>query len=393
MESIPLSPFDLQGSFSNIPYAFFYENTQCENDFMPFDFLKGSLWASLQRFPILTGRLRARSTGHIVVEVDAGNPNQPDIRETLCDSVHWSQLKESSFAWDAWPAGVATVGPVATAAADGEIKLLNIHVMRLAQNSGVILFINIPHYVVDGVGYFAFINHWAETMRMQQQQQEQENEARSRFSFDRGIIQRYLPTERAPLDPLTASIYGQRNLLVDWLAWLSPTTLGGLLSKTAAMARGEAHLFRIPRASLDQVHKDVQPYIPASARLSDNDLLVALISKTYIQSQPQPKPPTGFLSWLRPGQGQPESHCTVRIPCDVRRHLKVRERYTGNLLLGMMVRTPLAELARPTSSETLAAAALNVRQSIERVQPGLVAACGSQCTRRILAVGSRALCV
>jgi hypothetical protein len=52
----------------------------------------------------------------------------------------------------------------------------------------------------------------------------------------------------------------------------------------------------------------------------------------------------------------------------------VREIYTGNLLLGMMLRTPLAELARPTSAETLATAALNVRQSIERVQPGLVAA-------------------
>ncbi|KAL2864095.1 acyltransferase helD1 [Aspergillus lucknowensis] len=369
-ETYPLSAFDMQGSFSNIPYAFFYENLSTTGEpFMPWDLLTASLRASLQQFPILTGRLRSQGAGRIVIEVDATNLNLPDVRQSTCESVHFSHLKASRFAWNQWPSEVATVGPVATPAADGDIKLLNVHAVRLAENSGLVLFINIPHYAVDGVGFFAFVNHWAETMKSMQRGQTTKDSPSSSLCFDRSLITQYVPEERAPMDDVSRSIYANRALLVDWLAWLSPITLAKMLSKTVGLARGEAHLFHVSRASLDRLRDAVRPHFPAEMRLSDNDLLVALVSKTYIQSQPQPEP-RSLLPFMR--KPDPPTHCTVRVPCDVRPRLGVKETYTGNLLVGMLVRDRLDDLTRPTTAETLAAAALEVRKTINRVQPPLV---------------------
>ncbi|KAJ1941158.1 hypothetical protein FBU59_003581 [Linderina macrospora] len=155
-QSFPLSVLDTQTSFSNIPYIFFYENADASAEFMNPDLLRTTFYKTLTVYPILAGNVCMDDHGQARVVVEKDNLNMPEYLETSSDNISYSAIKDAQFRPETWPSGVATVGPIARAGADGKLKLLNVHVVRLKDNSGVILFVNIPHYVVDGVGFFGF---------------------------------------------------------------------------------------------------------------------------------------------------------------------------------------------------------------------------------------------
>lgn len=371
--SYALSAFDMQGSFANIPYAFFYENTSKIEDFMPTTLLKKSLAEALKKFPILTGHIRPKAVGSIEIQVDPANINFPEFQESANDTISFSGIKAQKFSWSSWPDNVATVGGFATPSAEtGEIKLLNVHVLRLKDNSGLILFINIPHYAVDGAGYFGFIRLWADqmsTMLAAGQQDSQHKSTSSTLIIDRHYIYKHLSSQRRPVDEITKSIYSVANLVCDTLAWLSPTLLGRLLSVLGGLSSGEAHLFHVSRTRLDELKKSTQTYLPEGSRISDNDVLVGLLSKTYVQSQPQPVPKAGWFTSAPP----PETHFTVRIPCDARPRVGVDGGFSGNLLIPMLVRDQMSDLKEQTSPETLARAASQIRSVIGSIDAPLVA--------------------
>lgn len=366
-----LSAFDMQASFANIPYAFFYENVSKSNLFMPGSLLKDSLARVLEGFPILLGHLRPKATGQIDVEVDPENLNLPEFIESSCDTITFDDIKSKNFSWDSWPNNVATVGAFAIPAAnDGWIRLLNVHTMRLKDNSGLIVFINIPHYALDGAGYFTFIRHWASTMSsMSRNSSASETLASDKLVIDRACIKGYLPAERKPLDELSRSIYTTANLFCDTLAWLSPTMLGRLLSKLGSLSSGEAHLFCLPLSKLDELRKSVQLHLPMGSRISDNDLLVSLLSKTYVQSQPQQELKAGWFT----AAPKPETHFTVRFPCDARPRLGMKEKFIGNLLIPTLVHERIDELSKSTTPQTLASAAMQIRKTIGSVDAPLIA--------------------
>ncbi|KAI1813111.1 transferase family protein [Poronia punctata] len=377
-ETFPLSAFDMQGSFSNIPYVFFYENVNAEDDtdFMSSSLLKQSLGKVLESFPILVGHIRQRGTGKIEVVVDPENLNIPEFKESTADSITYDDIKAKNFAWDSWPDNVTTVGGYALPAPDdGEIKLLNVHLVRLKNNTGVMLFINIPHYAVDGSGYFAFIQKWSATASSILNSRDLPTTPK--LVIDRTCINKRLPTDRRPLDKLSESLYSTPNLLCDTLAWLAPTTLGKLLSRLGSLSRGEAHLFHISRTTLTSLRDSASQHIPPGTRLSTNDILVALLSKTYVQSQPQPTPKPGWFSAAPP----PATEFFVRIPCDARPRLGMKggeeeeeDGFTGNLLIPMFVKNTLSSLSEPTSPSTLASAALEVRKTINSIDAPLIGA-------------------
>ncbi|KAJ2345453.1 hypothetical protein GGH92_004044 [Coemansia sp. RSA 2673] len=128
---------------------------------MPSQLLRDSFIMTLLDFPILVGHLEMDGSGHARIVVDRDNLNLPEYLESQSD-VHFQALQASKFSWDALPHGVATTGSVTRAGADGTIKLANIHVVRLQDNSGLVLFINTAHAVFDGIGYCTFVNRWAE---------------------------------------------------------------------------------------------------------------------------------------------------------------------------------------------------------------------------------------
>ncbi|KAI0391965.1 transferase family protein [Xylariaceae sp. FL0594] len=373
-ETFALSAFDMQGSFSNIPYVFFYENAQGETDFMSDDLLKESLATTLQDFPILLGHIRARGTGKIDIVVEPDNLNIPEFLVSSCDTITYEDIKAKDFAWASWPEGVVTVGGYALpSATDGEIKLMNVHVVRLKANTGLLLFVNIPHYAVDGCGYFSFIHRWAATAAALSRKTELPKTPK--LLIDRACIGKRLPTERRAIDSLSESLYSTPNFLCDTLAWLAPTTLGKLLSKLGSLSKGEAHFFHISKSTLESLRVSASQHIPAGSRLSNNDLLVALLSKTYVQSQPQPEPKAGWFT----AAPNPAEDFFVRVPCDARPRLgggdekmSDDEVFTGNFLIPMFVRSRIAELATPSTPETLASAALIVRQTIGSIDAALV---------------------
>jgi hypothetical protein len=365
-QTFPLSAFDLQGSFSNIPYAFFYENRDNKNDFMPASLLKESLAKTLELFPHLVGHLRSTARGKIQIELDPQRLNVPEFLETVDINQTFADIKKANFSWASWPENVATVKAFATPDAAGEIKLLNVHVVRLKGNSGVIIFINCPHYCFDGAGYFAFIKQWASCMGALDRAEKPS--AITNYCHDRAQIQGHLSEERRPLDPVSDAMYTTGNFFCDSLAWLSPTMLGRLLGKLDGLSPGQGHLFHIPQAKMDELRESLRAHVPEGSRISENDLLVALVSRTYVQSQAQPVPKAGWFT----AAPEPESHFTVRIPCDARPRLGIKGTYTGNLLIPMLVREPMEELRRETSPQTLARSALQVRRIIGNVTAPLI---------------------
>ncbi|KAJ2529193.1 hypothetical protein EV175_007387, partial [Coemansia sp. RSA 1933] len=159
-------------------------------------------------------------------------------------AMQFEEMRKSNFHWSAWPPGVAIVDGITKANAQGVIKLLNVHVVRM--RGGVILFINIPHYVVDGVGFFAFASLWGELFRTGGVS------SQKRYCFDRSIIAQNIPDTRTPLNSETAAIYeGRFNPVANLLAWLSPVTRGWVLSKLQFTAGVSSRTFRVTRDKLD----------------------------------------------------------------------------------------------------------------------------------------------
>ncbi|KAJ1754914.1 hypothetical protein LPJ69_005263, partial [Coemansia sp. RSA 1752] len=205
---IPLHPLDTQAAFLNVPYHFFYPNTNQSDDFMPNDVLRESFYRALERFPILAGYLRSEGTGKTTVVVDRNDLNMPEYLEST-SNVLFSELQDAKFHHSSWPNGLSTTGPITVASANGRIKLMNVHVVRLKDNTGVVIFVSMPHYVVDGTGFFSFVELWGKLCTVERtldtvlMQQTDELE----FVFDRDLISRSLPTERKPLDTETVNVY------------------------------------------------------------------------------------------------------------------------------------------------------------------------------------------
>ncbi|KAJ2890362.1 hypothetical protein GGI21_006191, partial [Coemansia aciculifera] len=180
---VVLSAQDAMYSFANHPLVHFFENKQRSSIFMPSDILQASLYTALKEFPLLLGHIRKGTGGLSKVVIDKHDLNMPEFVESE-SSMHYRSLKDAQFAWSMWPRGVATVGPITTPNRHGVIKLLNVHVVRLRDNSGLVLFCNIPHFILDGIGYYDFLNRWASLCRAAISQESPTEADRPMFVFD-----------------------------------------------------------------------------------------------------------------------------------------------------------------------------------------------------------------
>ncbi|KAJ2684320.1 hypothetical protein IWW39_004978 [Coemansia spiralis] len=111
-----------------------------------------SFYSALLDFPILVGRLEIDGSGHAKVVVDQNNHHIPEFKESL-SNMHFRDLQASKFSWDALPKEASFKGVVNTTDSSGDIKPANAHIVRLLNNSGIVLFVSVAHYVVDGISY------------------------------------------------------------------------------------------------------------------------------------------------------------------------------------------------------------------------------------------------
>ncbi|KAJ2321814.1 hypothetical protein GGI00_006011, partial [Coemansia sp. RSA 2681] len=263
-------------------------NDASKPEFMTTELLRESFYAAVLDFPILVGHLVMDSGGHAKVVVDKDNLNLPEFLESHSD-VHFRDVQDAKFGWTALPDGIATVGSVATAGADGVIKFVNIHVVRLRENSGVVIFASIPHYVVDGVGYCAFVNRWAEVCKWMRGGETAGTLPAFQGNFVRSTLSNHLPETSAPLDETTRELFTKSSPLSKWLAWISPKTRGSMLKTIIAMTPIEGHVFHVSKERLASLHALVQENVTSGERITDNDILTALISMTVAQSEAECK--------------------------------------------------------------------------------------------------------
>ncbi|KAJ1823186.1 hypothetical protein LPJ56_000156 [Coemansia sp. RSA 2599] len=369
-----LHPLDTQSAFLNVPYHFFYANAGNAKNFMPFEDLRTSFYKALKQFPILAGSLHSEGNGKTSVVVDRSSLNMPEYKESSASAVHISALQECKYHHSSWPAGLTTTGAITKAGPDGCIKLINVHVVRLKDNSGVIIFVNMPHYVVDGTGFFSFVELWGTLCRAARTEDRglAEKTASQAFCFDRSIIAKHLPQERKPLDSNTLRIYTRFNPLADWLAWLSPGTRAKILDGAKFSSDIVAHTFRVSLDALDGLCKQVAQHMPdkqaSASPPPPTHVLAALLSKTVAQAHRECRQQRGLLATaLSPLTSLlfgKETHQSLNLLSDMRHPLGlVDKNYMGNGLLPHNTQCPLDMLESPTDPESLA----RVTSTVSRV--------------------------
>ncbi|KAJ2575292.1 hypothetical protein GGH19_003126, partial [Coemansia sp. RSA 1807] len=140
-QQFALNAWDMAASFTNIPYIYYFKNPNSgsADDFMPSSRLRASFLKVIEEFPILVGHITVGKDGRCLVDVNPHNLNMPEYLESQ-STVHFHDLEKAKFSWDALPQNVATVGAFPAVGVSGIIKLVNVNIIRLAENSGLVLF-------------------------------------------------------------------------------------------------------------------------------------------------------------------------------------------------------------------------------------------------------------
>ncbi|KAJ2156442.1 hypothetical protein GGH15_005556, partial [Coemansia sp. RSA 562] len=140
-QQFALNAWDMAASFTNIPYIYYFKNPNSgsADDFMPSSRLRASFLKVIEEFPILVGYITVGKDGRYVIDVNPHNLNMPEYLESQ-STAHFRDLEKAKFSWNALPQNVATVGAFPAVGVSGIIKLVNVNIIRLAENSGLVLF-------------------------------------------------------------------------------------------------------------------------------------------------------------------------------------------------------------------------------------------------------------
>ncbi|ORX74157.1 hypothetical protein DL89DRAFT_264107 [Linderina pennispora] len=230
---------------------------------------------TLVKFPWLLGHLKQTRDG-------TGNLNMPIYREKQSD-VHFSDIKSAAYNPETWPSDLISTNSITCPEKDtGVIKLVNVHVVRLKGNSGMIISAGFCHGVADGTSCFTFLNRWADETRMLITGDPLEE---VEYCFDPALLLQYLPSERTPLSETTKEVLSLNSRIGNFIMRLSPTARGKLLNFIDSKTPLHGHLFRISHKALDELRSQVLECMPPGSRVSDNDLLVATAYKVHGQAE------------------------------------------------------------------------------------------------------------
>ncbi|KAJ2740832.1 hypothetical protein GGI20_005589 [Coemansia sp. BCRC 34301] len=362
-------------SFSNIPFLFYYANEANDPKFMPAELLRDSFTMALLDFPVLVGHLEMDGRGHAKIVVDAGSLNAPEYIESQ-SNVHFRDLQASRFSWNALPDGVATAGPVTTADSAGEMKLANIHVVRLRDNSGIVLFVNASHAVFDGVGYCAFVTRWADICKSMHAGHAPSRLVAFQGNFARSTLTRHTPNDRKALDDCTRDMFTTSGLLARWLAWISPKTRGTLISNAVSLPHNVGHLFHISADKLASLRGSLREHTGGIQYISDNDIITALVSMLVAQSEAELGSWTldlssmgSLVSSLASALLISKKEFATEIVVDTRPRLAglSTKNYIGNAVFATCLTNPLSVMTGGIGARSLAQVAVRIRQLVSSI--------------------------
>ncbi|KAJ2547352.1 hypothetical protein EV175_005255 [Coemansia sp. RSA 1933] len=135
--------------------------------------MERSFYKTLEEFPILSGRLKANSNNRLYIDIAKDDLNMPAYTDTCCD-LEYSNLRDSGFNIHKLPVDLRNEYGVAAPSGlfGGDITSAHFRIFRLKDNSGVLVYAHVAHYITDGYGYTQFMNRWAEISRWMQQPQD-----------------------------------------------------------------------------------------------------------------------------------------------------------------------------------------------------------------------------
>ncbi|KAJ2791900.1 hypothetical protein GGI18_000811, partial [Coemansia linderi] len=379
---VVLSSQDAMFSYANHPLVHFYENKGLGSSFMPSNMLQASLYSALKEFPLLLGHVRDGPGGQAKVVVDKHDLNLPEFVESE-SSIHFQSLKDAQFEWSAWPRGVATVGPITTPNKHGTVKLLNVHVVRLRDNSGLVLFCNIPHIILDGFGYYIFLSHWAALCRASISPGSTSDAGRVSYVFDRAFVDGRLQGQRRPLGKQIVDILTTSSFTSTALNMLSFSSQLRLASLGISVNRGEAHFFRTTRESLEELSSLACAHASGSpAGVSTYAILAAVVGAAICRAQSAADANRGLLAKAVSAAANTISSLFGARPAQftlvnmVHAHhcleLDPGSCYIGNPVVLLPIQAPAKHLAQAAGEESLAEVAAQVALAVNGTDASIV---------------------
>ncbi|KAJ1933261.1 hypothetical protein EC988_009178, partial [Linderina pennispora] len=182
--------------------------------------------------------------------------------------VPFGDLKAAKYNPKSWPPGLMTVAAIPLPDAEtGVTKMLNAHVVRCKDNSGVVVYVCGHHIVADGNGMYTFVRRWADEMRALVEGTPGPDYP---LNFDRSSIFGPPSAESMELSEI------ERKNLQSFFS----TSLNEMCHKEIVDGGYDSNLYRINRADLDNLRRETLEFVPGGTRLSTNDVLTALMSKT-----------------------------------------------------------------------------------------------------------------
>ncbi|KAI9500240.1 hypothetical protein BX070DRAFT_230437 [Coemansia spiralis] len=394
---IPLNTLDMVASVGNIPAYFYFENCKCSlpnskcnegslnNTFMPSSLLYTSFYTALIEFPILAGHfVQNTNNASGAVVVDKNNLNLPEFIESH-SNIHFKALKAAKYSWSALPRGAATVGASLSANKDGVIKLLNLHIIRMKYDSGLVLFASIPHCIVDAVGYGAFIWRWAEICK-QMHHGTATSKINSTFVYDRCYLEHTLPKYGKKLDSVTSRLYTSGGFLSRLISRLPPLSRTKMYLWFFSLIKLAGNVFFISQEALDNIRLEILDLDrtsisqKAEQQLSDNDIITALVSmvvaqgiKSSLENTPSKRTFRRVIDWFMPWILGKQSEFSTMFVVDPRPRLQHESKskpksnrycYTGNMAYVRIVNSPLELVHADLNSNALGHVARSIRTAV-----------------------------
>ncbi|PIA13754.1 hypothetical protein COEREDRAFT_99348 [Coemansia reversa NRRL 1564] len=356
-------------------YYFYANNSGSRVDFMPTQLLKDSFFKVLCEFPYLAGVLQRTDDGSLKVVVDMDNLNLPEFKESHSD-MHYDDIEASGFSLSMLPKDAATTGIFLINDIKNPAKLASIHIIRFRENTGVMVFASISHALMDGAGYCAFMNRWAEICKHMASGKKPSNLPLRSFSNDRNAMRQCIPRTRLPPGSLIEHSFIPGGIVSKFFAWLSSTTQAKVLALLNKFGQVSHHCYFISHQKLDAIRESAISAAPEKQRLSRNDILMSLLSIAVANSENtvnDTEQSTGIFQCIKNSISlaltSKSKVFESSMPIDIRSRIggmKTMD-YCGNAIVLQRVQNPIDMLQGSITSEMIAKVASTIRLATDSV--------------------------
>ncbi|KAJ2555206.1 hypothetical protein EV175_002334 [Coemansia sp. RSA 1933] len=361
----------------SVAIGYWYENSanNTQDAFMPPKMMERSFYKTLEEFPILSGRLKANSNNRLYIDIDKDDLNMPVYTDTCCD-LEYSILRDSGFNIHKLPIDLRNEYGVAAPSGlfGGDITSAHFRIFRFKDNSGVLVYAQVAHFITDGYGYSQFMNRWSEVSRWMQQPQDANTAPlpKRQFIHDRSIHNEYRSKQTTCLEEEEIKSFTTSTAFTRWLAWLAPETRGIVLKTASRLTNNKCFFFRISPKTIEDIRVSVQKHAPEGTRYSINDILTAYL--TIIVGQAKEKARSNWwskpipsviraLSGNRLGKSKDLAIATA-VNIRGRSSNPDAKHYMGNMVAGKSVTVPQKLIQVEPTDESLSDLALRIHQAV-----------------------------